>query len=62
MQDPKFKGNQSKLIIWATACDKITFLPFRLFTYYGSNLGERLKYHYYNTPKQPSLLGLNTFG
>lgn len=45
---------------------KITFLPFRLFTYYGSskNLGERLKYHYFNTPKQSSFLGLflNIFG
>ena len=29
---------------------KITFLPFRMFTYYGSssNLGIRFKYHYYN--------------
>lgn len=66
---PKFKGNHSKFIKkwWGTSgIYKITFLPFRLFTYYGSsvNLGERLKYHYYNTPKQTTLLGLfiNTFG
>ena len=38
---------------------KITFLPFRLFTYYGSssNLGERFKYHYYNGPKLYNFLG-----
>lgn len=39
---------------------KITFLPFRLFTYYGSsiNLGQRLKYHFYNTSKQTNILAL----
>ena len=45
---------------------KITFLPFRLFTYYSSssNLGMRFKYHYYNGPKQRNFLGffLKTFG
>jgi hypothetical protein len=39
---------------------KITFLPFRLFSYYGSSvdLGARFKYHYYNGPKQNNFLGL----
>lgn len=39
---------------------KITFLPFRLFTYYGSsvNLGQRFKYHYFITPKSNNFLGL----
>lgn len=39
---------------------KISFLPLRLFTYYGSsvNLGQRFKYHYYNTSKSNSFLGL----
>jgi len=45
---------------------KITFLPFRLFTYYGSSsdLGLRFKYHYYNGAKQRNFLGffLKTFG
>lgn len=45
---------------------KITFLPFRTFTYYGSSvdLGMRFKYHYYNGPKQGNFLGLflKTFG
>ena len=45
---------------------KITFLPFRLFTYYGSssNLGLRFKYHYYNGAKLRNFLGffLKTFG
>ena len=45
---------------------KITFLPFRLFTYYGSssNLGMRFKYHYFNGPKLRNYLGffLKTFG
>jgi group I intron endonuclease len=45
---------------------KITFLPFRLFTYYGSSfdLGMRFKYHYYNGAKQRNFLGffLKTFG
>ena len=45
---------------------KITFLPFRLFTYYGSssNLGIRFKYHYYNGAKLCNFLGffLKTFG
>lgn len=38
---------------------KITFLPCRLFTYYGSsnNIGRRIKYHYYNTGKQHTFLG-----
>lgn len=39
---------------------KITFLPFRMFTYYGSssNLGMRFKYHYFNGAKQGNFLGL----
>ena len=39
---------------------KITFIHFRLFTYFGSStdLGSRMKYHYYNSPKQRNLLGL----
>ena len=39
---------------------KITFLPFRMFTYYGSssNLGMRFKYHYFNGSKQANFLGL----
>jgi group I intron endonuclease len=39
---------------------KITFLSFRLFTYYGcsTNLGLRFKYHYFNGPKQNTFLGL----
>jgi group I intron endonuclease len=39
---------------------KITFLPFRLFTYYGSssNLGMRIKYHYFNGAKKENFLGL----
>ena len=39
---------------------KITFLPLRLFSYYGSSLdlGARFKYHYYNGPKQSNFLGL----
>ncbi len=45
---------------------KITFLPFRLFTYYGAstNLGMRFKYHYYNGAKQRNFLGFffKTFG
>ena len=45
---------------------KITFLPFRLFTYYGSssNLGIRFKYHWYNGNKQKNFLGvfLSNFG
>lgn len=45
---------------------KITFLPFRLFIYYGasSNLGMRFKYHFYNGAKQRNFLGffLKTFG
>lgn len=45
---------------------KITFLPFRLFRYYGSSvdLGSRFKYHYYNGPKQNNFLGifLKVFG
>ncbi|WP_460624620.1 hypothetical protein [Isoptericola nanjingensis] len=44
----------------------MTFLPFRLFTYYGSsvNMGQRIKYHYYNTPKGNNFLALflKTFG
>jgi group I intron endonuclease len=46
--------------------DKITFLPFRLFTYYGSssNLGMRFKYHYFNGAKKGNFLGifLSVFG
>lgn len=39
---------------------KITFLPFRMFTYFGSssNLGLRFKYHYFNGSKQKNFLGL----
>lgn len=39
---------------------KITFLPFRMFTYYGSSsdLGMRFKYHYFNGAKQNNFLGL----
>jgi group I intron endonuclease len=39
---------------------KITFLPFKLFSYYGSSkkIGERIKYHYYNGNKQKKFLGL----
>jgi len=38
---------------------KITYLPCRLFTYYGSsnNIGRRIKYHYYHTGKQKNFLG-----
>lgn len=45
---------------------KITFLPFRLFTYIGSSkyLGARFKFHRYMTPKVDTFLGyfLRTFG
>lgn len=45
---------------------KITFLPFRLFTYYGSSRdqGGRFKYHYFTSPKLMNFLGLflNVFG
>lgn len=45
---------------------KITYLPNKLFTYYGSskNIGARLKYHYYLGKNQNNYLGLflNTFG
>lgn len=43
-----------------TGIYKITFLPFRMFTYYGSSidLGGRFKYHYFNGPKQGGFLGL----
>ena len=45
---------------------KLTFLPCRLFTYFGSSkdLGERFKYHYYNTSKEQTFLALfiKTFG
>jgi len=39
---------------------KITFIPFRMLTYYGSfsDLGIRFKYHYSNGPKQNNFLGL----
>jgi hypothetical protein len=39
---------------------KITFLNFKLFTYYGSskNLGSRLKYHYYTSPNKDNFLGI----
>ncbi len=39
---------------------KITFLPFRLFTYYcsSSNLGEWFKYHFYNGHKKEKFLGI----
>jgi group I intron endonuclease len=39
---------------------KITFLPLKLFSYYGSskNIGQRIKYHYYNGSKQNNFLGL----
>jgi hypothetical protein len=37
---------------------KITFLPIKLFTYYGSskNIGQRIKYHYYNGKKEKKFL------
>lgn len=45
---------------------KITFLPFKVFTYYGSssNLGIRFKYHYFNGSKKETFLGqfLRVFG
>lgn len=45
---------------------KITYLPNKLFTYYGSsqNIGARFKYHYYLGKIQNNNLGLflNTFG
>lgn len=45
---------------------KLTFLPCRLFTYFGSSkdLGERFKYHYFNTSKEKTFLALfiKTFG
>lgn len=39
---------------------KITYLPVRLFTYFGSssNIGERIKYHYNNGGKQNNFLSL----
>jgi len=39
---------------------KLTFLNFKLFSYYGSssNLGQRIKYHYYNGKHQGTFLGL----
>lgn len=39
---------------------KITFLPCRLFTYYGSSvdLGSRFKYHYHNTKFEPTFLSV----
>lgn len=39
---------------------KITYLPQRIFTYYGSsrNVGSRVKYHFYNGKKQKNFLGL----
>lgn len=39
---------------------KITFLGFRIFNYYGSssNLGQRIKYHFYNGKHQKTYLGL----
>lgn len=39
---------------------KITFLPFRLFSYYGStnDFNVRFKYHLFNSPKQANFLGL----
>lgn len=38
---------------------KITLHPFKMFYYYGSslNLGERFKYHFFNTPKSTSKFG-----
>lgn len=45
---------------------KITYLPFKLFSYYGStkNFAQRFKYHNNSTPKNNTLLGLfiRTFG
>ena len=45
---------------------KITFRPFRLFSYYGrtNDFSVRLKYHFYNGSKQNNFLGLflRTFG
>lgn len=47
---------------WKNQCGiyKITCLLDKKFYYYGSslNLGERLKYHYYTSPKDPYKLGL----
>jgi hemolysin activation/secretion protein len=44
---------------------KITYLKYKIFTYYGSskNLGARLKYHFYTSPTHNTFLGLflNTF-
>lgn len=39
---------------------KVTFLPFRLFTYYGSskNLGGGFKDHYTNTKRYSSFIGV----
>lgn len=46
---------------WRNQCGiyKITCLLDKRFYYYGSslNLGERLKYHYYTSPKDPYKLG-----
>jgi len=38
---------------------KITYLPNKLFTYYGSykNIGTRFKYHYYNSKYHNNFLG-----
>lgn len=38
---------------------KITFRPYRQFTYWGSSvdLGSRFKYHFFNGSKQRSFLG-----
>ena len=43
---------------------KITFLPFRLFSYNGSSvdLGDRFKYHYYNGPKQNNFIPAGRLG
>ncbi len=48
----KFKG--------VSGIYKITFTPLKLFSYYGSskNIGQRLKYHYYNGKNQNTFLGL----
>lgn len=44
----------------AALADKITFLPFKAFTYYvsSSDLAARFKYHYFNSPRSKNFLGL----
>jgi len=39
---------------------KVTYLTYRIFTYYGSskNVGKRVKYYYYNGSNQKKFFGL----